>query len=236
MQLQPNSIQRVNAPSAFVLPVVPSSLAIELIDFVQVPASDKNRPLARINYLYHAGDGSGRLFVNDMRGKIYVIRNGALVPSPFLDIAAVRAPHFVASGASNSEVGVHTFAFHRDFNRKGAPGYGKFYTFHSEGDGLEDNGQVPVFRGPTAKPDHYNIVSEWSVDPNNPEKSIPHRAVRFCASLHIRTTTAAGSLVLTRMRHRHAIRTMGCSTFPSATAETPSRDQGKVRSIGWPRT
>jgi len=54
-----------------------------------------------INFLFRAGDGSGRLFVNDMRSKIYIIRNGKVLPTPFLDIAAVRTSHFVADGGSN---------------------------------------------------------------------------------------------------------------------------------------
>jgi hypothetical protein len=68
---------------------------------VRIPASGNSAPLARINFLFHVCDGSGRLFVNDMRGKIYIIRNGKMLPTPFLDIAAVHKPHFVADGGSN---------------------------------------------------------------------------------------------------------------------------------------
>ncbi len=163
--------------SGFPAPAIPrvadSNLAIDLADFVTIPASDKSPPLARIDYLFHAGDGSGRLFVNDMRGKIYVIRGGQLVTAPFLDIAAARTPHFVADGGANSEVGFLSFAFHPDFNRRGAPGYGKFYTLYAEDGGLEDNGQVVIFRGPKARPNHYNILAEWSVDPANPDRIDP---------------------------------------------------------------
>jgi hypothetical protein len=65
------------------------------------PASGNSARLARINFPFHADDGSGRLFVNDMRSKIHTIRNGKVLPTPFLDIAAVRTPHFVADGGSN---------------------------------------------------------------------------------------------------------------------------------------
>ncbi len=43
------------------------------------------RPLAVVN----AGDGSGRLFVADQNGRIWIVRNGAVVANPFLDIASL---------------------------------------------------------------------------------------------------------------------------------------------------
>ncbi len=43
------------------------------------------RPLAVVN----AGDGSGRLFVADQTGRIWIVRNGAVVADPFLDIATL---------------------------------------------------------------------------------------------------------------------------------------------------
>src|SRR5258708_25736033 len=108
------------APPPTVPRVAPSNLAMKLTDFVRIPASGQNEQPARTNYLFHAGDGSGRLFVNDMRGRIYVIHNGLVLTTPFLDIAAARSAHFVAGGGANREVGALTFAFHPRFNRKGA--------------------------------------------------------------------------------------------------------------------
>ncbi len=37
--------------------------------------------------LTHAGDGSGRLFVLEKEGRIRIVRDGMLVPTPFLDIS-----------------------------------------------------------------------------------------------------------------------------------------------------
>ena len=51
-------------------PITKSGLAVELVDVVQIPASAAGKPLARLNFLTHAGDGSGRLFTNDMEGKL----------------------------------------------------------------------------------------------------------------------------------------------------------------------
>jgi glucose/arabinose dehydrogenase len=55
-----------------------------------------------------AHDGSGRLFVVERRGRILIVRNGALVPQPFLDIRA-------NVGAAGSEQGLLSVAFHPRF-------------------------------------------------------------------------------------------------------------------------
>jgi glucose/arabinose dehydrogenase len=151
--------------------VAASSLTVELRDFVRIPASASSQPLARINFLFHAGDGSGRLFVSDMRGKIYVIRNGAVLAMPFLNVAA--APHFLSDGAGNSEVGLLGFAFHPDFNRLNRPGHGKFYTLHSAASRLPADPRIPLFKGPKSSPDHFNVLSEWSADAKNPDRIDP---------------------------------------------------------------
>ena len=36
--------------------------------------------------IQHAGDGSGRLFVVQQAGSIRILRNGTMLPQPFLDI------------------------------------------------------------------------------------------------------------------------------------------------------
>jgi hypothetical protein len=41
-------------------------------------------------FITHAGDGSGRLFVLERSGRIRIIKNGSLLPTPFLDIQSHR--------------------------------------------------------------------------------------------------------------------------------------------------
>jgi hypothetical protein len=55
------------------------------------PALSLTSPLGgfqRPTHVTHAGDGSGRLFVAEQAGRIRVVKDGAILPEPFLDIRA----------------------------------------------------------------------------------------------------------------------------------------------------
>ena len=71
----------------------------------------------------YAPDGSGRLFICDQIGKIYIFQNGMLLPTPFLDITD-RA---VAQTTSYSERGLLGLTFHPGYANPSSPGYRKFY-------------------------------------------------------------------------------------------------------------
>jgi glucose/arabinose dehydrogenase len=62
-------------------------------------------------HVTHAGDGSGRIFVVEQAGRIRVLDNGAVLPSPFLDITA----KLVCCG----EQGLLSVAFPPGFAAKG---------------------------------------------------------------------------------------------------------------------
>jgi glucose/arabinose dehydrogenase len=62
-------------------------------------------------YVTDAGDGSGRLFIVEQAGRIRVVKNGVLLPAPFLDIRSL-----VASGG---ERGLLSVAFHPQFKTNG---------------------------------------------------------------------------------------------------------------------
>ena len=39
-------------------------------------------------YITHAGDGSGRIFIIEQPGRIRIVKNGVVQPTPFLDITS----------------------------------------------------------------------------------------------------------------------------------------------------
>ncbi|HYU58687.1 MAG TPA: PQQ-dependent sugar dehydrogenase [Actinomycetota bacterium] len=65
-----------------------------------------------------AGDGSGRLFVAEQTGRIRVIRDGELLPDPFLDLSE--------RVVVTSEQGLLGLAFHPDYAENG-----RFFVYYS---------------------------------------------------------------------------------------------------------
>ena len=84
-------------------PYDPGAVDLELVGYVDGLES----PLL----LTHAGDGSGRTFVVEQPGRIRVVKDGELLPEPFLDIA----DRIVSGG----EQGLLGLAFHPDYERNG---------------------------------------------------------------------------------------------------------------------
>jgi glucose/arabinose dehydrogenase len=110
----------------------------------------------------HAGDGSGRLFVCDQRGRIHVIRDGMLLPVPFLDIAGKLVPE----RTSFDERGLLGIAFHPQYGQSGQPGHGRFYLFYSA--------VSPNAPGTTTNPvDCRSVIAEYRVSATNPDLADP---------------------------------------------------------------
>lgn len=108
----------------------------------------------------YAPDGSGRLFVVDQAGKIDVVQNGALQPTPFLDVSSLLAPLMTGY----DERGLLGLAFSPDFNNPGTPGFHKFYTYTNERVSGAADFTVPM----TGAFDNQAVVSEWTVSSANP--------------------------------------------------------------------
>jgi hypothetical protein len=71
--------------------------------------------------------GTRRLFVSTMRGGLYSVGYDGKTVTQYLDIHAERWG--IGVQFQGSERGLQSFAFHPQFARRGAPGYGRFYTY-----------------------------------------------------------------------------------------------------------
>ena len=97
-------------------------------------------------FITHAGDGSGRLFVVEQPGRIRIIRNGALLGTPFLDIHTLIR-------AAGSEQGLLALAFHPSYRTNG-----KFYVAYTAPRPNDSNGSILT-------------LEQFSVSAGNPDQA-----------------------------------------------------------------
>lgn len=135
-----------------------SGLGLVLEEFASFPRSqptpvmDNSLPTrhARINALGEVPDGTGRLFVPDLNGKLYMLVDGA--PREYLDVAGAFADFFPGSGFGQ---GFGYVAFHPEF-----AGNGRFYTVHTErGDGIAGK---PTDLPAQPETEVHGVVTEWT--------------------------------------------------------------------------
>ena len=94
-----------------------------ILDPANIRFTEVTGGLAQPVFITNAGDGSGRLFIVERTGRIRIIKNGALLSTPFLDI------HTIVN-FSGSEQGLLALAFHPNYASNG-----QFYTMHTIQDG-----------------------------------------------------------------------------------------------------
>ncbi|HRJ11158.1 MAG TPA: PQQ-dependent sugar dehydrogenase [Prosthecobacter sp.] len=146
----------------------------------------------------HAPDGSGRLFVCDQHGKIFIIRNGMMLPAPFLNLASPantliedRGPGPVITlGTGYSERGLLGLAFHPGFADPGSPGYRKFYVNYikADADGEPDPPQAgdPV--------NCITVIDEFEVSAADPDLADPASQRRVLAFTQPQANHNGGAL------------------------------------------
>jgi len=124
------------------------------------------------DYGISAPGDTNRLFVIDQGGQLRVIQNGAMLPTPALDISSRVAPPLVPANA-NDERGFLGLAFHPGFNDPNSVGYRTLYTYNSE---PIPAGTSPTYVAPAGAVQNYkNVINEWKmsaangnlVDPNS---------------------------------------------------------------------
>ncbi|RKZ12746.1 hypothetical protein DRQ53_11735 [bacterium] len=135
-------------------PILDEGATAELVDIVQLPASDGSAPLNRIGMVREVPDGSGRLFANDLRGVLHVI--DGVSESTYMDLGLLR-PKLVTNSLA---WGFMSFAFHPDFATNGL-----LYTAHTESIGTIPPNFGPALPAPIIA---HSIVTEWQAgDPTS---------------------------------------------------------------------
>ncbi len=107
------------------------------------------------------GDGSGRLFILDQVGQIYIIdANGQRLGTPFLDLSAEMVDVGIdfGGGIVFDERGLIGLAFHPNYENNG-----RFYVFYT----------VPVSPDAPAGYDSTNRISEFQVSSDDPNVADP---------------------------------------------------------------
>ncbi len=116
--------------------------------------------------LVAAGDGTDRLFVTDQPGRIHVIADGMLRPTPFLDLT----DRVIATGTVYSERGLLGLAFHPGYGNAASPGYRKFYVYYSKAYVAGTDPGPPLAGEPV---DHVSVLSEFQVSTTNGNVALP---------------------------------------------------------------
>jgi Glucose / Sorbosone dehydrogenase len=140
---------------------IQSGLGLELTEFTRLPQSNTypGPPVDgrlvrwnRINYLGELPDGSGRMYVPDLNGKLYLLEDGT--PHEYLDVGATFAPAFFSQRGLGQGFGFA--AFHPEFATNG-----RFYTVHVEQASLAPR---PPDLTPQANTIYHGVVTEWTAD------------------------------------------------------------------------
>ena len=104
--------------------------------------------------LVGAPDGSGRLFVIDQTGKVFIVQGGAVLPTPFLDVSA-RLP---ALDPSYDERGLLGLAFDPRFAQTG-----RVFVYYT----------AKLRSGAAAGMDHTDVISSFTVSSSDPNQVDP---------------------------------------------------------------
>lgn len=131
-------------------PIPDGGLRLQLVEWVTIPPSSSDAPRARTSFITHANDGQERLFANDLRGYLYVIKNKQV--ALYLDLKA-QFPDFVDTPGLG--MGFAFFAMHPGFASNG-----KFYTIHSEAKGALSS-KTPDYL-PSGSVLFHGVLTEWT--------------------------------------------------------------------------
>lgn len=129
-------------------------IRVGFAEFASIPAVPGQPQAARMMLLVDE-PGTRRLFVNDMVGPLYAVSYDGKTVTRYLDLNAPEWGYAVES--RGGERGFQSFAIHPQFNERGKPGYGKFYTY-------SDTSQLAAadFDTPGKQHSHDTVLLEWT--------------------------------------------------------------------------
>jgi len=146
-------VQTSNDPFPSPIPAAEGVITVDFVEFASLP--DVDGEPARMMLLVDE-PGTGRLFVNDMRGLLYGVSYDGQTVTRYLDLTVPTWELSVQ--ASRSERGFQSFAFHPQFNQPGTPGFGKFYTYLD----TSNTAPTPDFTPGGGDDAQDTILLEWS--------------------------------------------------------------------------
>ena len=145
--------QTSNDPFPVPIPSTEGVIRVDFVEFSSIPDIDGTP--ARMMRLVDE-PGTGRIFVNDMRGPIYTVSYDGRTVTEYVDIDDPRWEVTVQS--RSRETGFQSFAFHPQFSQPGTGGYGKFYTWTDS----RNTDPAPDFTPSGGDDAHDTILLEWT--------------------------------------------------------------------------
>ena len=149
----PAVAQTTNDPYPQPLNIRDDVVHVGFVEFASLP--DVGGEPARPTILLDE-PGTGRLFVNDMRGPIYTVGYEGGAVTRYIDINDPRWGVRVQS--AGRERGFQSFAIHPQFGQAGTPGYGKFYTWTDS----ENTDPEPDYTPGGGSNTHDTVLLEWT--------------------------------------------------------------------------
>ncbi len=145
--------QTSNDPFPSPIPATDGVIRVDFVEFASIPDVDGSP--ARMMRLVDE-PGTGRIFVNDMRGPIYGVSYDGRTVEEYVDIDDPRWE--VAVQSRGRERGFQSFAFHPQFGQPGTPGFGKFYAWTDS----DNTGPAPDFTPSGDGDAHDTVLLEWT--------------------------------------------------------------------------
>ena len=125
------------------------AVTVGVVEFASLPFVD-GAPARMMQMVDEPG--TGRLFVNDLRGFLYAVSYDGGTVTRYLDLTD---PRWGSTASRVSESGFHSFAPHPQFGLSGTPGFGRFYA-------RADTPAPADFAPGESRDMSYAILLEWT--------------------------------------------------------------------------